>query len=237
VVNGELARLERADWIGAGAGAATEVWFRQGDAPPVRFLFEDALRPDGKDAVAALKARGFRLLMLTGDLAAPARRISEALGLEFAARLTPGEKIARLSALAGSGAYAAFVGDGLNDAPALASAHASLSPGGAADVAQAAADFVYGGETLSSVVEAVDTARQARRRMLENFAFAALYNFCAVPLAAAGFVTPLIAAAAMSGSSIVVTLNALRIAKARLRGRSPFGARRSERSSAAEARQ
>ncbi|VAW08305.1 Type cbb3 cytochrome oxidase biogenesis protein CcoI; Copper-translocating P-type ATPase, partial [hydrothermal vent metagenome] len=82
---------------------------------------------------------------------------------------------------------------------------------------QAAADFVYQGEGISPIIEAVDISRKARRRMLENFAFAAVYNLCAIPLAVFGFVTPLIAAAAMSGSSIIVTLNALRLAGVRKR--------------------
>jgi len=104
-----------------------------------------------------------------------------------------------------------MVGDGLNDAPSLAGAHASLSPGTAADASQAAADFVYQGSGLHPIVDAVSFSCSARRRVVENFAFAAAYNACAVPLAAFGLVTPLIAAIAMSGSSMIVTLNALRI--------------------------
>ena len=104
-----------------------------------------------------------------------------------------------------------MVGDGLNDAAALAKAHASMAPGAAADASQNAADLVFQGEELMAVVEAIDVARAARRRALENFGFSALYNLVAAPAACFGLVTPLVAALAMSGSSLVVTLNALRM--------------------------
>jgi len=107
-----------------------------------------------------------------------------------------------------------MVGDGLNDAAALAGAHASIAPGGAVDVSRLASDCVFSGETLAAVADVITIARQARSRMRENFAFAALYNFVAIPVALAGWATPLVAAAAMSASSAVVTLNALRLSGA-----------------------
>jgi Cu2+-exporting ATPase len=103
------------------------------------------------------------------------------------------------------------VGDGLNDAAALAAAHASASPGTALEASQAASDIVVQGAALMPLVEAIDVARAARRRAAENLGFSALYNLIAAPTAAAGLLTPLIAALAMSGSSIIVTLNALRL--------------------------
>ncbi|MEZ5891709.1 MAG: heavy metal translocating P-type ATPase [Parvularculaceae bacterium] len=214
-INGERARFGRADWVGADGAAdhaASEAWLCVGNAAPVRFVFEDALRDEAANTIAALTRRGLSAEMLTGDRKAPAARIAKAAGLtDFRAEMTPADKIGRLKELEREGVKVAMVGDGLNDAPALSAAHASLSPGTAADASQAAADFVFQGDSLAPVLIAFDVAKQARRRVLENFAFAALYNLCAIPLAVFGFVTPLIAALAMSGSSVIVTLNALRL--------------------------
>jgi Cu2+-exporting ATPase len=104
-----------------------------------------------------------------------------------------------------------MVGDGLNDAAALAGAHAAIAPGSAIEASQNAADMVLTQDRLMAVVEAIDVARSARRRALENFGFAALYNAVAAPAAMFGLVNPFVAALAMSGSSLVVTLNALRL--------------------------
>jgi Cu2+-exporting ATPase len=110
-----------------------------------------------------------------------------------------------------------MVGDGLNDAAALAMAHASLAPGGAVDVSRLASDCVFSGESLESVPLIIAVARKARARIRENFAFAAVYNIVAIPIAFVGWATPLVAAIAMSSSSAIVTLNALRLATGRRR--------------------
>jgi Cu2+-exporting ATPase len=216
VVDGKSARLGRAAWCGASAGEASgssAFYCREGE-PPVRYEFRDRIRDDAREVVDALRKRGLSVVMLSGDQDEPARRIAEAVGgVEWRARLTPKEKVETVEKIALAGEGVAMIGDGLNDAPALAAASVSMSPGTAAGASQAAADFIYLGEALAPVVEAVDVSRKARRLMLQNFAFAALYNLFAAPLAAFGFVTPLIAALAMSGSSVFVTLNAMRLAR------------------------
>ena len=129
-----------------------------------------------------------------------------------AAELKPADKIAWLETHARNGHKVLMAGDGLNDAPALAAAHASISPASAADISQRAADFVFQGGKLWPVVEAISTGRRAHRMAFQNFGVAAVYNTICVPLAMAGFVTPLIAAIVRSTSSILVTLNAARLA-------------------------
>ena len=216
VCGGKRVRLGNAAFTGAAADGdahqGPELWLRQGDAAPVRFLFEDTPRPDAKETIGALKARGFVIELLSGDREPAVRKLALELGIEtWRAAARPAEKIARLEELAGEGRIVAMIGDGLNDAPALRAAHVSLSPASAADVSQTAADFIFQGLHLAPVVAAVDVARKAHRLVFQNFGLALAYNAVAVPLAVAGFVTPLIAAIAMSSSSITVTLNSLRL--------------------------
>lgn len=214
VIDGKSARLGRAAFVGAGAiaGGETELWFAREGETAVRFAFSDSLREDAQATIDALKRRGFKIEILSGDLEGPVRRAAQALGVDgWQAGLSPEEKAARIDSLAKAGFKALMVGDGLNDAGALARAHASLAPGSAADASQNAADLVFEGERLAPVVEALDTARRARKRALENFGLSAAYNAIAAPLAIAGLATPLVAAIAMSASSLVVMLNALRM--------------------------
>jgi len=203
------------DALGAPADTP-EIWFARAGQAPLRLRFGDGLRSDARATVAGFAKLGLEPELLSGDAIAPVSAAAAEAGLtRFAAAQNPAEKIARLSALAAQGHKPLMIGDGLNDAAALAAAHASASPGTAVDATQAAADLVIRGEAMGPVLEAIDVASQARRRVFENLAFSALYNVIAVPFAAAGLVTPLIAALAMSGSSLVVTLNALRISTAR----------------------
>jgi Cu2+-exporting ATPase len=190
---------------------ASVICFRAGDGSPTAFLVRQALREDAVETVGALRRGGYRVAILSGDRSAAVASAAATLGIdEWAAELTPQQKIARVEALKASGRTVMMVGDGLNDAPALAAADVSLSPVTAAHVSQAAADALFLGKRLGVVLSALAIGRTSRRLMLQNLWFSAAYNLAAIPLAAAGFLTPLIAALAMSGSSVVVTLNSLR---------------------------
>lgn len=213
VVGGRTERLGNASWCGAeDVSYGSELWFRAGDARPVRFTFRDHIRPDSKHVVAELCKRNIEVEMLTGDREGPAAEMAGEAGItHWHAAIGPKDKALRMNALHGAGHRVLMVGDGINDVGALAMAHVSIAPGTAADVSQLAADMVLRGDSLAPIVEAVDVARKARRLVLQNFAFAALYNLTAIPLAALGIVSPLIAASTMAGSSLIVTLNALRL--------------------------
>ncbi len=215
-IDGVEARLGSAAWCGieadeAGAAnaSASRLWFRHGARTAV-FDIGQALKADAREVVADLKARGYDCRILSGDVEAAVAPIAETLGIPYAAHMKPADKIAALKALAADGHRVAMVGDGLNDAPALAEAHVSLSPISALDLTRAQADAVFLGERLLPVVDAFDVGRRARRLMSQNLVFTVIYNAAAVPLAVFGVVTPLVAAIAMSVSSVTVTLNAVR---------------------------
>jgi Cu2+-exporting ATPase len=172
------------------------------------------LRGDAAEVAGGLAARGLDLHILSGDRPTAVAPVAQALGIaQWCGGMKPAEKIAVIRALAESERRVLMVGDGINDAPALASAHVSLSPITAAQIAQAQADALFLGERLSPVLDAVTIARRAHRLMRQNLWLAVIYNAIAVPIAIAGFATPLVAALAMSGSSLMVTLNALRAAR------------------------
>jgi Cu2+-exporting ATPase len=212
-------RLGSAAWVsGTGdCGEAASLWFRDGGAAPVAFHFEDQLRSDAQAVVGALRQAGYRVCLVSGDREAAVRTAAAAAGIgDWAAEVRPAGKIERLSALKAEGRKVLMVGDGLNDAPALAAAHASLSPATATDVSQTASDAVFQGERLAPILDVLSVSGAAQRMALENFAIALAYNAVSVPLAMFGYVTPLIAALAMSLSSIAVTGNALRLRVRRL---------------------
>jgi Cu2+-exporting ATPase len=198
--------------------ANPELWLAKPGAAPVRFSFTDALRPDAAGVIAALLADGKRVVLLSGDRWAAVADVAARLGIgEWRAEQSPADKAACLEELARSGATVLMVGDGLNDAPALSAAHVSLSPSTAVDVSQTAADMVFQGLKLSPILEVLDVARRSGQLVRQNFAMTFLYNLVTIPLAVGGFVTPLIAAAAMSSSSLIVILNALRLSRRRPR--------------------
>lgn len=208
-----LVRLGRLDWLGcneddsricAGLDAG------QGDL--ITLIFEDHERLGAARAISSLRDLGIDVVLLSGDRSPPVERFASQLGVpEWHAAMLPDEKTEFVVRLRDAGHQVLMVGDGLNDTAALAAAHVSISPAQALDAARAASDIVLLGQNLEPVGEAIVVARQASKRIKENFRIATLYNVIAVPLAVVGMATPLIAALAMSASSISVSLNALRI--------------------------
>ncbi len=189
---------------------ASIVAFSDGEKSYV-FCVRQGLRPDAQAMIAALQARNIGVEILSGDREPAVRAAARALGVsDWRAGVTPADKIARIEELKARGIKVMMVGDGLNDAPSLAAAHVSMSPISAAHLSQATADLVFLGKPLAPVVAAIDFSRKALLLMRQNLWLAIGYNILAVPIAISGVVTPLIAAAAMSGSSILVMLNALR---------------------------
>lgn len=212
---GQTVRLGRAAWAGATqseTGDQTGAWLAIGDRPVQAFHFTDALRPGAKEAVDALRDAGKEVILVSGDTTGAVEALANRLGIaKWVAEALPQDKSDRIRALSDQGKHVLMVGDGLNDTAALAAAHVSISPASALDAARVASDIVLLGQDLSPIADACDTAQKATRRIRENFRIATVYNVIAVPLAVAGLATPLIAALAMSSSSITVSLNALRL--------------------------
>jgi Cu2+-exporting ATPase len=195
----------------AGAEEASAIFVRHGQAC-ARLLIRQTLRGDAAAVVEGLRHKGMRIHILSGDRPEAVAPIAKILGIaDWRGGQKPADKIGFIEALKAQGSRVLMVGDGLNDAPALAAAHASLSPIDAVHLTQAQADAVFLGEKLAPVASALGIARRARALMRQNLTLAIGYNIVAVPVAMAGHASPLFAALAMSGSSILVTLNALRL--------------------------
>jgi Cu2+-exporting ATPase len=189
----------------------TELWYRSGNADPVAILFAQRLKNDAARTVRKLRNLGLSLAIVSGDRLEMVAETAGDLAIdEYKGGVMPQEKIAYIEELQSAGQNVLMVGDGLNDAAALQAANVSAAPASALDITQAAADIVILGNRLERLTVAIKTSRLARRLMLQNFGFAGVYNSIAIPLAVLGIVTPLLAALFMSGSSVVVTLNALR---------------------------
>lgn len=212
--DGTTIRLGNASFCGvgmAGQDAASEVWLTAPGRAPARFVLADAIRPDARDTVAYFEKAGIETTILSGDRAPAVARCAAEAGIKaHSGKLKPADKAAVLASWVAEGRKVLMIGDGLNDAPALAQAHVSASFGHGVAATQATADIVLPAERLSSIVLAHRTARRAAAIIRQNLGFAALYNVVLIPVAIVGLVSPLLAAAAMSASSIVVTLNALR---------------------------
>lgn len=209
-------RLGRTDWVGAATPATgahqLQLAFAIDGEQPVTLAFEDPLRPQAREAIDWLRQSGRDVRILSGDRPAAVAHAAQALGVQqWVASASPADKLAAIEALAAEGRRVLVVGDGLNDAPMLAAGHASMAPSSASDVGQTAADMIFLADSLMAVPQALDIARTADRHVKQNFALALSYNALAIPIGIAGIVTPLIAALAMSGSSMVVVGNALRM--------------------------
>lgn len=213
VFDGRRVRLGRPDWIGLSTNqdqmcSALDA----GEGALSLLIFEDAERKGAVEAIAGLKKLKIDVVLVSGDRAPAVKRFATTLGIvDWHAAMLPDQKAQFVENLGRKGRHVLMVGDGLNDTAALATAHVSISPAQALDAARAASDMVLLGQDLAPIADAVAVARQATRRIRENFRIATLYNVIAVPLAVAGLATPLIAALAMSTSSITVSLNALRV--------------------------
>jgi Cu2+-exporting ATPase len=196
----------------APAASSAELWLSRPGQAPLRFGFDERLRADAAEIVARLSRDGLAVLLASGDRAASVARVAAAAGIaDWHAGLAPPDKVALIERLRAGGRRVLMVGDGLNDAPPLAAAEVSASPATAADIAQTVADIVFQGSRLAPVAQALAMARRARGAMRQNLALSFGYNAVMVPLAVAGFVTPWLAAAAMSSSSLMVMLNSLRL--------------------------
>jgi len=235
--DGAMFRLGRADWaLGPAAlaalGPAHRAWpvlARDGDLVAA-FDLADRPRPGADAAVAGLRGLGLTPSLLSGDGADKVAQTADRLGVEaWTAAATPASKIAEIRALQAGGHRVLMVGDGLNDAPALAAADVSMAPSAASDVSRSAASAVFLSEDMGAIPTAVAVARRARRLILQNFGLALVYNAIAIPLAIAGYATPLFAAIAMSASSVVVVANALRLSLPDRRAGRATGARTTDR--------
>lgn len=216
-VDGTIYRLGRAGWASDEAESLdhkpySTVIFGVSNRTLATFKFTDSLKPSANAVIKELSRNNLSIEILSGDRSGPVAGVAALLGdVPCFANLRPEAKLAHISELADRGHKVLMVGDGINDAPALAGAYVSMAPGNAADIGRTAADIIFLNNGLEAVTTTYFTARNAKALIQQNIAFAIIYNGIAIPLAFLGFITPLIAAIAMSTSSIVVVLNSLRI--------------------------
>jgi len=212
-VDGVTYRLGRADFSHGGHDDG-RIWLASNGRAIAQFTLFDATRTDAKAVLAQLRHLNLRCELLSGDAEPAVNALADELGITSAhARQSPEDKLAHLKALQAQGHVVAMVGDGINDAPVLAAANVSLAMGGGAPLAHRSADMVLTGDSLRRIPEAIALARRTRRIVRQNLAWALGYNALALPLAALGWVTPWLAALGMAGSSLLVTLNALRLTR------------------------
>ncbi|WP_027080056.1 heavy metal translocating P-type ATPase [Luteimonas mephitis] len=224
VVDGVAWRLGQAGFACGGEDDGN-LWLGDGQRGVARFGVHESARAEAADAIAELRALGLRVHLSSGDSMEAVARFGKLLAIDDVhARQTPEQKLAFVRTLQAQGRRVAMVGDGLNDAPVLAGADVSLAVADGAALAQRAADLVATHPSLMRVPESVALARRTRKIIRQNLAWALGYNVLALPLAAAGLVTPWLAALGMAASSLTVTLNALRLAPGRKQPPQPAAA-------------
>lgn len=215
LLNGMTVRLGSRVWCGipdVKNSDQIELWFDLEEREPILFLFCDELRSDSADTIRKFEMENLSTTLLSGDRSIVVKKIAQKCGItKVYSEKSPSEKFYILESLKTQGRKVLMVGDGLNDAPSLAGADVSIAPGTAIDITQNAADIIFMGEKFSPVFEAYKTARLTQKLVKQNFALAVIYNMIAIPMAAFGMVTPLVAALAMSGSSLIVIANSFRL--------------------------
>ena len=224
--DGRMWRLGKHAWACGLTSVGIEddhgIWLGDGQRGWARFELQDALREDAAEAINALRAFGLRIEILSGDAAQAVEDTASALGVSlWHARQSPEDKLAWVRQRQFEGHRVAMLGDGINDAPVLAGANVSIALGGGASMAHRAADLVLTADALSRIPELFSLARRTRRIIRENLAWALAYNLLALPFTAMGWVTPWMAALGMACSSLLVTLNALRLSRTVWRAASP----------------
>jgi Cu2+-exporting ATPase len=222
-VDGRLLRIGEASFVCALSGQPVPPiagengqWLLLGDeqGPLAWFVLDDRLREDAPALIAAARARGWHIHLLSGDSSPMVSEVARQLGIDDArGGLTPDAKLAVLKQLHGEGRRVLMLGDGVNDVPVLAAADISVAMGSASDLAKTSADAVLLSNRLGSLVDGLRLARRTRRIIIENLAWATLYNGLVLPFAALGWITPIWAAVGMSLSSLLVVLNALRLSR------------------------
>ncbi|MCS3456030.1 Cu2+-exporting ATPase [Aeromonas sp. BIGb0405] len=215
LIAGQPYRLGSARWLGISPDEEVpglSVYLADDKGPLARFLLEDSLRPDALALIQAFKAAGLKTTILTGDGSAQADEVARTLGVdELVKGVTPDGKLAYLKACEARGDISIMVGDGINDAPVLAGAHASFAMAGGTDLAKNSADAILLADDLTRLLEARTLALRTRRIIKENFAWSIGYNLLVLPLAASGWLPPYLAAAGMSLSSLIVVTNSMRL--------------------------
>ncbi len=226
-VDGRRLRIGRPDWVLEHAGLPVDArfgdgaWILLGDSQSALAAFRvaDRLRPEAAESIAQLQSRGITVEIASGDAPEPVADAAGRLGIaRWTARMTPEHKLERLRELQASGATVLMVGDGINDAPVLAGANVSAALNEGTALAQTSAAMILLAGRLDRLVSGLDSARRTMRVIRQNLALSATYNASMLPLAAMGFVPPWLAAIGMTLSSLVVVLNARRLARRQRRG-------------------